>query len=220
MQRHGRDPSFPRRRESKGCQKPPPYSAPSDAQEPRICTGNESKNALTAHFVNPTATCETRSQRSKCVTSALAGTQRLSETDPHSASSDAQTPRMCTGSASKYAPTAHFVHPRVISETANQRSKCIIPAHAGIQRSSKTAPHSAPSDAQTPPEMHRKCIQTCNDCALRAPHSDLRDSQPAIEMRHSRAGGNPEVVRNRPSFSAIGCPGAPRMHWNCIPKMH
>ena len=164
MQRHGRDPSFPRRRESKGCQKPPPYSAPSDAQEPRICTGNESKNALTAHFVNPTATCETRSQRSKCVTSALAGTQRLSETDPHSASSDAQTPRMCTGSASKYAPTAHFVHPRVISETANQRSKCIIPAHAGTQRLSETALHSAPSDAQVP----RICAGNASKNALTA----------------------------------------------------
>ena len=200
-----------------------PRLTPRDAQEPRECTGIASKHALTAHFVNPTETGETgetASQRSKCIIPMHAKTQKLSETAPHSTPSDAQTPRVCTGSASIYALTAHFVHPTETGETANQQSNGVIPAHAGIQRSSKTDPHSAPSDAQTPPEMHRKCIQTCTDCALRAPHSDLRDSQPAIEMRHSRAGGNPEVVRNRPSFSAIGCPGAPRMHWNCIPKMH
>ncbi len=66
------------------------------------------------------------------------------------------------------------------------------------------------------PCMHRNSIQTCTDCALRAPHGDRRDHQPAIELHHSRACGNPKVVRNRSSFSVIGCPDAPYVHWKCI----
>ena len=118
-----------------------PHSAPSDTQTPRICTRNASKHALTAHFVHPTETGETTSQRSKCVILAHAGIQRLWETAPHSAPPDAQTPRICTGNASKSALTVHFVHPTGIGETTSQRSKCVIPAHARIQRLSETAPH-------------------------------------------------------------------------------
>lgn len=37
-----------------------------------------------------------------------------------------------------------------------------------------------------------------------------------MELRHSRACGNPIVVIKRPQFTADGCPGAPGMHRNCI----
>ena len=195
-----------------------PLSAPSDAQTPRVCTGIASKHALIAHFVHPTETGETTNQRSNCVIPAHAGTQRLSESGPHSALSDAQTPPECTGIASKRALTAHFVPPTETGEATNQRSNCIIPAQAGTQRLSETGPHSASSDAQTP----RMCTGNASKYALIAHFlhrtGDRRDRQPAIEMHHSRACGTPKVAGNRSSFSAIGCPDAPYVHRKCIQK--
>ena len=118
-----------------------PHSAPSDAHEPRVCIGNASKNALTAHFVHPTETGATTNQRSKCIIPTHAGTQTLSETDPHfqrhrmprsPVSAPEMHPnmhRLCTDCA----PTVHFVHHTATDKTGNREGNDGV-ARAGLSK--------------------------------------------------------------------------------------
>ena len=150
--------------------------------------------------------------RSRSVIPAHAGIQRSSETAPHSAPSDAWTPHICTGNASKHALTAHLVHPcgdRQNRQPSRQRRHSRACGNPEVVRNRPPFSALGCPDA---PYVHRNCTPKCTDCARRAPHGTQRDRQPAIEMRHSRACGNPAVVRNRPSFSAIGYPDAPYLH--------
>ncbi len=119
-------------REPKGCRNPALIQRYRMPRRPPECTGIAFKNALIAHFVPPTETGETANQRSNCVIPAHAGTQRLSESGPHSALSDAQTPPECTGIASKRALTAHFVHSTATDKSGNHEGNVVIPAGAGM----------------------------------------------------------------------------------------
>ena len=73
------------------------------------------------------------------------------------------------------------------------------------------------------PGMHPTCMQTCAKHALIV-HSLVRSEDSThptgqasrADLRHSRACGNPVVVRKRPQFRAGGCTIAPGVPLNCI----
>ena len=58
------------------------------------------------------------------------------------------------------------------------------------------------------PGMHANRHGVCTRGAFRRRLGPRQDRPPAIELRHSRACGNPAVVRNRPQFGTERCTGA------------
>ena len=118
-----------------------------------------------------------------------------------------KTPRHPTGQAARVG-TASF--PRV-----RESSRC-----RKAPRIQRRRMHDHPRSA---PELHSNLHQTCTRRAVmvrslvRSEDSTHPTGQAArADLRHSRAFGNPAVVRKRPQFSAEGCVKAPGMH----SKMH
>ena len=189
----------------------------------RECMQPCTKRTLVVRFEDSTAPYRAGNQRSNCVIPAPAGMQSISETGPNSAQTDAREPPECPGNACNHArnvhswcvsktprhPTGQATSDRTASSPRMQESsRC--PKQAPIQRQRM---HGRPWNV---PGMHATMHETHTRGAFRRLHGTLLGRQPAIELRHSRACGDPVDVRNRPQFSVNGCTGAPGMPRYCM----
>ena len=117
------------------------------------------------------------------------------------------------------------VEPHALSH-AYSRPPSVIPAEAGTQGVSKTGPDSVLKSPRNAPGVHSNLHEPCTKRALAVRfedfthptklHKTLQDRQPAKERRHSRARGNPVVVKTGPNSARKDALEPPGMHRDCI----